>query len=432
MTRDGSILRIYGLAIVLGLITGTVGSLFQLAIQGLDKVIALVIALAPGNSALGALFSVVISLTLVFLAWYLVTRFAPEAAGSGVQEIEGALLHERPVYWKRLIPVKFIGAVMAISSKMVLGREGPTIQLGANLGDMLGDLSGCDRSRRDTLIAAGAAAGLATAFNAPLAAVLFIMEEMRSQFNFSFTNFKTVAITCVMATIALHAILGDGPAIPMAVFETPGLNSLWLFFIFGIFAGFAGLLFNLGLMRLLYYTDMLSARTKLIYVLIVGGGVGYLAYVYSPIVGGGYEIIQEALNLSPSIIFLGSMLVLRFFTTLICYSTGVPGGIFAPLLALGTLAGCLFAHLLQNFIPEAGAHPAMFAVAGMGALFSASIRAPITGIILVVEMTQNYSLILPLMVSCLTSTTIVQLAGSEPIYTQLLRRTMSNSKDENG
>lgn len=428
MTRDGSILRIYGLAIILGIITGIVGSFFQLAIRGADQLIALVIGLSPQHSGLGALSSLLISLSLVLGAWYLVKRFAPEAAGSGVQEIEGALLHERPIFWKRLLPVKFFGAVMAISAKMVLGREGPTIQLGANLGDMIGDLAGSSSERRDTLIAAGAAAGLATAFNAPLAAVLFIMEEMRSQFKFTFTNFKTVAIACVMATIALHAILGNGPAIPMAVFNEPSLNSLWLFFLFGILAGFAGLLFNICLMKILYYTDQWSARTRLIYVLCVGAGVGYLAYTYSAIVGGGYEIIEEALRLSPSIIFLGSILILRFLTTLICYSTGVPGGIFAPLLALGTLLGCLFAHLLQNYLPATGAEPAMFAVAGMGALFSASIRAPITGIILVVEMTQNYSLILPLMISCLTSTTIVQLAGSEPIYTQLLKRTMNHQK----
>ena len=114
--------------------------------------------------------------------------------------------------------------------------------------------------------------------------------------------------------------------------------------------------------------------------------------------------------------------------TLLCYGTGVPGGIFAPMLALGTILGLAASHILQAISSDINIHPGMFAVAGMGALFSASVRAPITGIILVVEMTQNYLLILPLMVTCLTSTTVVQLARNAPIYTQLLRRTLKKEQ----
>ncbi len=175
------------------------------------------------------LISALISMMLVFITWFLVRGFAPEASGSGVQEIEGTLLHEREIFWRRLLPVKFIGGVMAICAKMVLGREGPTIQMGGNLGAMLGDYLHLPRERCDTLIAAGAAAGLATAFNAPLAGVLFVLEEMRSQFNFSFTNFKTVAICCVMATITLHYMIGSQPVIVMDVFTLPSLQSLWFF-----------------------------------------------------------------------------------------------------------------------------------------------------------------------------------------------------------
>ncbi|MBA3536371.1 MAG: H(+)/Cl(-) exchange transporter ClcA [Tatlockia sp.] len=418
------LLIVYAVAILLGLVTGIVGSFFQIAIHHLDDWIkqALLFINSQGGSV--GLFSALISMLFLLIAWLMVRYIAPEAAGSGVQEIEGAVLHERPIFWRRLLPVKFIGGVLAISSKLVLGREGPTIQMGGNLGDMFGELFHFSVERRDTLIMAGAAAGLATAFNAPLAAVLFVMEELRGEFNFTFTNLKTVAIACIMATITLHYIVGSGPAIPMNVFALPSLKSLWLFFLFGIIVGFVGLLFNHTLMRTLYLTDKLTKWPRIFYLLLVGGIVGYLAYYQPDIVGGGYHIIERAVDLPPNLSVLLLILVLRFLTTMICYSTGVPGGIFAPMLAIGSLLGSATFFILDHLIDDLSIHPGMFAVAGMGALFAAAIRAPITGIILVVEMTQNYLLILPLMVCCLTSTTIMQLAGNPPIYTQLLRRTL--------
>ncbi|WED44522.1 H(+)/Cl(-) exchange transporter ClcA [Legionella cardiaca] len=425
------ILTLYFIAIVLGILTGVVGSFFQIAISYGNQLIAKILAY-QSHGGVSTLLSVLISMCLTFLAWLLVRGFAPEASGSGVQEIEGTLLHQRPIFWRRLLPVKFIGGVMAITAKLVVGREGPTIQMGGNLGEMLGELLRLPSKRCDALIAAGAAAGLASAFNAPLAGVLFVLEEMRSQFNFSFTNFKTVAISCVMATITLHFIIGSQPAIPMAVFPLPSLASLWIFFIFGILIGFVGLFFNIVLMKTLSATDKLSTRTRIVYVLGIGALVGFLAQHHPAIVGGGYEIIERSLVISPSILVLLLLIVARFATTMLCYSSSVPGGIFAPMLALGTLLGIASSTIVLYFIPNIGIHPGMFAVAGMGALFSAAVRAPITGIILVVEMTHNYLLILPLMVTCLTSTTIVQLAGNKPIYTQLLKRTLKRANAMEG
>ena len=222
----------------------------------------------------------------------------------------------------------------------------------------------------------------------------------------------------------LHSIVGVEPAIPMAVFSLPSLQSLWLFFIFGIVVGFVGLIFNIVLMKSLYKSDKLSPFARDVYVILVGLLVGFLVYLRPEIVGGGYEIIEKSLTMNNSFLFLGMIFILRFIMTMVSYNTGVPGGIFAPMLALGTLLGLALAHVFQWFSTDITVHPGMFAVAGMGALFASVVRAPITGIVLVVEMTQNYSMILPLMVACLTATTVVQLAGNKPIYTQLLRRTL--------
>lgn len=430
MTRDDKIIIIYFVSVVVGLLTGLVGSIFQILIGKVANYLGLAIQFLKQYHVPSTFSASLLTMIIILIVWIFVKAVAPEAGGSGVQEIEGALLHERPVHWIRLLPIKFFGGILVIASKMVMGREGPTIQMGGNLGEMVGRLCHVSRGKCDTLIAAGAAAGLATAFNAPLAGVLFVIEEMRNEFNYSFLNFKMVVIACVVATIVLHMIIGPQPVIPMNIFAMPSIESLWLFFVFGIIVGFVGLLFNETLMRLLFLSDRFSNWFMALFVMAVGGIIGMLSMLDTQMVGGGYDIIEQALSYYPSASVLFLLFLARFATTMICYMTGVPGGIFAPMLALGTILGLLASHFTNWILPDASIHPGMFAVAGMGGLFAAAVRAPITGIVLVVEMTSNYQLILPLMVTCLISTTVVQLAGNPPIYTQLLERTMKRQRIE--
>ena len=421
-------LFIYLLAIVLGVFTGVLGSFFLLAIHQMNALLTFGFQAAGRHGWPLGMVSALTSMVMIYLAWWLVRHIAPDASGSGVPEIEGILMHRRKVVWRRLLPVKFVGGVLAIASKLVVGREGPTIQMGGHLGEMLGEWCGLSRHRRDALIAAGAAAGLATAFNAPLAGMLFVMEELRSSFRFSFTNFSMVAFCCVSAVIVLHFMLGAAPAIPMSVFTLPSLSSLVFFFLLGIVIGFMGWLFNVVLMKSLTAMDKQSMMTRRIWVVVLGLLVGYLTYRLPATVGGGYDIIETALVMRPEWSVLCYLIVVRFITTMLSYNVGAPGGIFAPMLALGTLAGLLVSYLFQWVTTDVTIHPGMFAVAGMGALFAAVVRAPVTGIVLVVEMTRNYSLILPLMVTCLTSTTILQLVGNGPIYSQLLRRILKKQE----
>lgn len=430
MTRDDKIIIIYIVSVIVGLLTGLFGAIFQIWIDKLAFLIKQCLYVLQQYHIPLPFSSAIFTMIMVLFAWLLVKTIAPEAAGSGVQEIEGALLHERPIHWVRLLPVKFFGGILTIAAKMVMGREGPTIQMGGNFGEMAGRLCHVSREKCDTLVAAGAAAGLATAFNAPLAGVLFVIEEMRNEFNYSFLNFKMVLIACVVATMVLHAIIGPQPVLPMNVFSMPNMKSLWLFFFFGILVGLVGLLFNEMLMHLLYLSDRFSSWFMFLLVLAVSLVVGLLAVLEPQTVGGGYEIIEQALTFYPEASVLFLLFVARFATTMICYMTGVPGGIFAPMLALGTILGLMVSHFTSWILPDTTIHPGMFAVAGMGGLFAAAVRAPITGIVLVVEMTSNYQLILPLMITCLTSTTIVQLADNLPIYTQLLERTLKRQRVE--
>lgn len=418
------ILMLYAVSFVLGIIVGLVGSTFRLSIDVLSHLLDNMFLFLGDHGWPSGVISGLVSMVLVYAAYFAVKRFAPQASGSGVPEIEGTLLHLKTIFWRRLLPVKFFFGILALSAKMILGREGPTIHIGGSLGEMLGGLFNLTRRRKDSLIAAGAAAGLAVAFNAPLAGVLFVMEEMRNQFNYSFTSFSMVVICCITATVILDLMIGPQATIPMDVFEFPQLDSLWLFAIFGIVVGFVGLLFNLSLIRTLGFLDKLTSKQKSCYVLIVGFVIGYLAVHHPAAVGGGMDIIHQALTLSPGFGFLCFLLVVRFIGTMACYGTSVPGGIFAPILSLGTLLGLAMFHILEVLHIDFLTQPGMFAIAGMAALFASSTRSPITGAVLVVEMTHNYYLIFPVMMACITATIVLQLAPNGPIYEQLLDRTL--------
>lgn len=421
-------LILYFISILLGVSVGLVGASFRFCIEELNALLTKFFHLIAEPGWLVGLTSGFVSMLMVLAAFFAVKYIAPEASGSGVQEIEGALLHVRPIFWRRLLPVKFFFGILALSSKMILGREGPIIHIGGNLGEMLGSIFNLSRRRRDSLVAAGAAAGLAVAFNAPLAGAIFVMEEMRNQFNYSFTSFNMVVIACTVATVILELLLGTQPTIPMPVFEFPALSNLWLFALFGVIVGFAGLLFNQALMKSLILVNSLSTKHKIYYVAVIGFVVGVLAIYYPFAVGDGSDIIHQAVTISPGLHILFLLFIVRFMGSMACYSSGVPGGIFAPILALGTLLGVAVFQILVFFHLDFSTQPGMFAVAGMAALFAAATRAPITGGVLVIEMTQNYSLILPLMMTCLTATIILQLARNAPIYEQLLDWTLHKEK----
>lgn len=418
------LLKFYAIATVLGVLVGLVGSSFRLSIDLLGTLLDHFLRFTGEQGWPLALISGVVSMLMALSAYLAVKYIAPEASGSGVPEVEGALLNVRPIFWRRLLPVKFFFGILAISSKMVLGREGPMIHIGGNLGEMLGEVFNLTPRRRHSLIASGAAAGLAVAFNAPLASALFVMEEMRHQFNYSFTSFTAVVISCITGTVVLGLIIGMQPTIQMSVFDLPSLDSLWLFALFGIVTGCVALLFNRALIGSLALIDKFTSKQRIYYVLTVGFAVGFLAVYYPSAVGGGMDIIHQALTISPGFIVLCFLLLVRFIGTMACYSTGVPGGIFAPMLSLGTVLGLAMFHVVSFLHLDFSIQPGMFAVAGMAAFFAASIRSPITGAVLVVEMTQNYSLIFPVMIACITSAVVMQLARNEPIYTQLLARTL--------
>ena len=429
--KPAPVFKYAGWGILTGIGIGFVGALFQLLIHMMVMGRIDVFGLLANHLVIKLIVCLSLSILFITLAIYGMRRFAPDAAGSGVPQVEGILEGKLNLHWRRILPVKFFTGIFALSSGLVLGREGPTIQMGAAIGDMLGNKFKLDKELTLCLIAAGAGAGLGTAFNAPLAGILFVVEEMRSQFRYSFKSVQAVIIACVFADIVLRAMfqmtgfdLRAIADIMMTSYSAPPLASLWLFVICGICFGIMGVIFN----RMLVYTLNIFARMSRLrfrsVIVIIGILTGTLSIYFPYAINGGYEVIPMALHNHFPLFMLFALVIIRLFTTWISYGTGIPGGIFAPLIALGTLFGMLFGLGCHYLMPELIPNPQVFAVAGMAALFNATVGAPLTGIVLVVEMTMNFELILPLILTCFSATLSSIGLGGMPVYSVLLKRIM--------
>lgn len=419
--------HLYWIAGACGFATGVVGAGFHLAVGALlrwpDWLVdrmgfnALTIAVGAGIAAAG--------ITLA----YLLTRYvAPEASGSGVPEVEGALEGLREVHWRRVLPVKFVGGVLGLSSGLVAGREGPTIHMGASIGVALAEWLRLDKLDLHTLLAAGAAAGLAAAFNAPLAAVLFIIEETRKQFRYTFRSYVAVIVASAGSAFGMELVGGTAPPLRIDTDALP-LVLLPSFMLLGAALGALGVLFNKCLVLAIEWRAKTFASVPWLYAVLVGAAIGVLAFVLPLAVGGGEVLIPGMPSADLPIKTLLLIAVVRFIGTMASYPVNAPAGIFSPLLAIGTTVGLIGGGLLEAMLEHTDiATPpllgAAFAVAAMGGLFSATIRAPLVGVVLLVELTGAFELILPLMVTCVTAHVVAEALGGRPIYEVLLERAL--------
>lgn len=413
------------LAVLTGLMAGLVGSLFHLVIDRLMAWPRWLGEVLDGWRLVGAAAGITLACTVV--AAILVRRIAPEAGGSGVQEIEGAMEGLRPVRWRRVLPVKFFAGIIALGSGLVLGREGPTIHMGASAAAAIAEFFRTSELERRGLLASGAAAGLACAFNAPLAAVLFVIEETHREFPYTFRTYLGVIFAAAASTMVTQAIGGTAPDLPLPVVGAP-LHLMPAFVLLGIVLGVLGVMLNRSILTAVAFSAWSHARVPYLYPALVGLVAGALLILLPAAVTGGESVILElatAQNIGVAgLLTLGAI---RFLTMVGSYSSGVPGGIFAPILTLAACVGLAFGGMAQVLLPDAGVTPLSFAIVAMGGLFTASVRAPVVGAALALELTGSYALALPLLATCVTSDLVAQWSGGRPIYTELLERTLAQA-----
>ncbi|MFB2838854.1 H(+)/Cl(-) exchange transporter ClcA [Floridanema evergladense] len=407
-------------AAIAGFLTGVIGGSFRFLISAiLNSRVHWIDSL---DKILGAIISIALSGIMAYLGFWIMRRFSPDTSGSGIPQIEGMLSRHFPLVWQRVLPVKFTTGILILGSGMVMGREGPTIQMGGSIGKMVATWFRANHEQTRVLVAACGGAGLATAFNAPLAGIMFVFEELKPVFEDEVHAYRAVTLSCISATVGLQLILGTGPVLKLTQFETPPLASLWIFALLGVAFGIIGYYFNFFLVKSLNFFSSLRGIYYHLTGLFVGSFIGLMSWFYTPTTGGGEEmIIWSFNNVEPSHILL-LLFAVRFGMTILCYGSGAPGGIFAPMLSIATLFCLGIAKQTHIWFPTILPYPEVLTIAGMGALVAATVRAPLTAILLTLEITANYLLILPILVSCFTASMTAHGMGGRPIYTVLLER----------
>lgn len=413
----GHLLKLGALAFFVGGAVGLLGAVFRLALLQADRLREQFVSQAQGARLLGLVLVVAGCGAAAAVAAWLVRRFSPEASGSGIPHVEAVLRRELPQAPYRLIPVKFFGGLLAIGSGLALGREGPSVQMGASLAHLLGRAFRCPPADCLLLLAGGAGAGLATAFNAPIAGAVFVLEELYRRFD---TRLTVATFGTSAGAIAVSRVfLGDQPDFRVEAFSYGGFGAVLLYLLLGAFAGLVGIAYNRAILGGLAATERLRRWPVELRAAVIGSVVGLIAWLGPSLVGGGDPLTQRTLSGSDPLTWLVPVFLLRFALGPLCYAARTPGGLFAPMLVLGAQGGLLYGNLWICWATALAPDPKAFAVVGMAAFFTAVVRSPLTGIVLVIELTGCLTLLLPMLAACFVAILLPTLLREPPIYDSL-------------
>ncbi len=416
----GSVL-ICATAIVAGVLIGFVGGAFRWCLQAADRLRIDFVDWAhrlPGPGWLIPMAAAAIGATLAAL----IVRWEPLAAGSGIQHVEAVFRCDARPPLIRLLPAKFVGGVLGIGSGLVLGREGPTVHMGAAIGAEMARRARLPDSEVRMMQTALGGAGLAVAFNAPIGGTLFTLEEVTRSF-----RVKTVLATLFAAAAAVgctRLVLGNHPDFQVERFGAPHLAWLPLFVVFGLLTGCLGAAYNRMVLWFIDHVAALRRISTIAKAAVIGAIIGLAMFIYPLAVGGGDPMTQLILDGHPfALSVVIGYLAVRFIAGPLSYSAAVPGGLFAPLLAVGALWGLLFATVFNAVWPGDAASLAVpMALVGMAGFFGATVRAPVTGMVIVVEMTATTAVIVPMLAATAAAVLAAYLVGSSPIYDSLRER----------
>jgi CIC family chloride channel protein len=418
----GNLLKLGALALLAGGAAGLVGAVFRLVLQQADHLRDRLIAQAHNANLPGLGLVVAGCAAATAIAAWLVRRFSPQASGSGIPHVESVLRGELPQAPYRLIPVKFLGGLLAIGSGLALGREGPSVQMGASVAHMIGRLFRRPAGDCLALLAGGAGAGLATAFNAPIAGAVFVLEELMRCFD---TRIAVVTFGASAGAIAVSRLfLGDLPDFRVAPLPYPPFIAvLSLYLLLGMLAGLIGVAYNRTLLAALTVLGRLRRCPVEARAAGIGAIVGLIAWFGPGLVGGGDALTQQYLSKNVAGSWIAVTFLCRFGLGPLAYAAQTPDGLFAPMLVLGTQIGLLFGDLCGHWLGGFAPDPRATALVGMAAFFTAVVRSPLTGIVLVIELTGNLTLLLPMLSACFAAMLLPTLLRDPPIYDSLAEQT---------
>jgi len=404
-------------SLLVGAVAGLAGAIFRIGLRHLDVWRTALILKAHEMGWGGIVVVVAVTTLAAGVAAWMVRTISPESTGSGIPYVERQLREGwigNPI---RIFLVKFFGGWLAIGSGLALGREGPTVQIGAVIGHLFGAAFRRNANDCRVLLAAGAGAGLATAFNAPIAGAVFVLEELVGAFDVPI-SIATLGTSAGAIAIA-RLLLGQAPDFSVPMLEHLDVGRLGTHLALGIVLGLLGVAYSRAILAAIALHTRLNKIAVEWRAGAIGALVGLLGWFSPNLIGGGDDLTQKVLSGSAVFGAIGVIFLIRFVLGPLSYSAQTPGGLFAPMLTIGSQGGLLFGWLWIRLFGSSTFLPQEFAVVGMAAFFTSVVRAPVTGIILVIELTGSSSLLLPMLASAFAAMTVATVLREPPIYNSL-------------
>ena len=360
---------------------------------------------------------------------YIVKWLAPEAKGHGVPEVMEAIVQKKSVIRPRVVVIKAVASALTIGTGGSVGREGPIVQIGSAFGSVFGQFLGLPERYLRLLVACGAGGGIAATFNAPMGGVMFGTEVILG--SFTLQNFAAVVISSVVSALIGRAFFGNHASFNMPAYSIGPLSLIWIYIVVGIVTG----LWSYGYIRVLYgIEDWFNVRRWPIWVKALFGGliVGAIGIWFPQVLRVGYGHMNNALALHFTWSLMLILLVLKLFVTSVTIAAGGSGGVFSPALYQGSMLGGAMGLMFVHFFPHSGFSGGAVAATAMAGIFAGSAQAPVTAILMIFDMTDDYKMILPVMIVSVLSATIVGLLSKQSIYTmKLFRRGLDINRKRN-
>lgn len=407
-----------GEGILVGLVGGLAVLLYRILLEYAGIWMNTAISYARNSPLrIAGWFAVLFLLALIvgkLVAW------EPLISGSGIPQLEGEMTGQLDQPWKKVLPAKFAGGFLCLLGGLSLGREGPSIQLGAMAGKGISRILDRGKTEEKFLLTCGASAGLSAAFHAPLAGVMFSLEEVHK--NFSASVLLSVMASSLTADYLATTILGTESVFHFQLSQFLPQEYYWMILVLGVILGFMGVFYNwftLKIQALYNRAKHLNTTTKLLIPFFLSG---VLAFTFPQLLGSGHNLVDA---ITDGTLVLPAILLLfagKLLFSAVCFGSGAPGGIFFPLLVLGALIGGAFAVFGVDFLGLDPMYINNFVLLAMAGYFTAIVRAPLTGIILIFEMTGSLHYMLSLALVSIVAYIVATLLHSRPIYESLLER----------
>jgi len=348
---------------------------------------------------------------------YLLFRYFPYARGSGVPQTKAALFAREGRITLRTVLGKFFCTAATLASGIPLGREGPSVQVGAGIASVLGRFLGLRPEKVKALLPVGAAAAIAAAFNTPLAAVLFSLEEIVGDLHAPVLG--SVVLASATSWVMLRLLLGNNPLFKVPQYQLVHPSEFAIYALLGVAGGLVSVVFTRLLLGM--RERFLSFPNRTVWFQPLAGGllVGLMGWFVPQVLGVGYGYVGDALNGTMTLKLMLVLVVLKLLAVTTSYASGNAGGIFGPSLFIGAMLGGALGTVAHRLFPAFTATPGAYALVGMGAVFAGIVRAPMTSVLMIFEMTQDYAVIVPLMIANLVSLFISSRLQREPIYEAL-------------